>query len=38
MKSLLVDRMIMLLDCMYLLTLGSNISTTFTGTVHVHLS
>ena len=35
---LLVDSRVLLLDCMYPLTRGSNIDTTFTGTVHVHLS
>ena len=38
MKSLLVYSRIMLLDRMYPVTPGSNIGTTFTGTVHVHLS
>ena len=35
---LLVVRRIMLLDCMYPLMRGSNIGTTFTGKVHLHLS
>ena len=39
MKSLLLlDSRVMLLECMYPLTRGSNIDTAFTGTVHVHLS
>ena len=38
MKSLLVYSRIMLLDRMYPVTPGFNIGTTFTGTMHVHLS
>ena len=34
----LVGMGVITLDRMYPLTLGSNIGTTFTGTVHVHLS